>query len=74
MTQRKKTGNLVSGNSSTNGSTDIDQSRSNQTQQDQKTWKRILLLIVAITIHNIPGKTKMAISCLVTHSVPPSME
>ncbi len=39
-------------NTSPNGDTD---SAKQNRQQRLVTWKRILLLIVAITIHNIPG-------------------
>lgn len=45
LTQRKKTDTLQSSKK------DVEEQRSDK----QRSWRRILLLIIAITIHNIPG-------------------
>ena len=60
----------------TNQSTNVDQLSdsesvsSRETSCDQKKirWKRILLLIIAITVHNIPGNLLVFIT-LYSHSV-----
>ena len=43
----------------TSGTTDQIQQDKNQNEEQRlrdQSWKRILLLIIAITVHNIPGK------------------
>lgn len=42
---------------------EVDQEGQKSTEQ-QASWRRILLLIIAITVHNIPGK--MLLKVLVT--------
>ena len=49
LTQRKKT------DISLNSKKDIEEQKS---AEQQTSWKRILLLIIAITVHNIPGTRK----------------